>query len=309
MISGVFSSSPIFLTDLNATEQRISRDDQQISSGVDVSVPSDDPADVPLLLDDQNQVAQITQLVTNLQQQQTITQTADGALQTAASLLNQLISLGTEGATATATPTSNAVLAQQVQQIQQQLVAIANTSVDGQYIFGGDDPSTLPYTYDGSSSPNNDGVIGVTPAPTNTMTITGLDGSSITPGLTAGQIFEGQSGGPSNPVNVFQAVYQLGTALVGTSQTNIQTAVTTLQSAADYLNQCAAVYGDNENWLQQQITTANSRSTLLTGEIGNLRDTDVANVATDMSQAQVALEAALSAEASLPTKSLFSYLG
>lgn len=305
MISGIASSNPIFIVDLNASEQRIARDDQQISSGTSLNVASDNPEAVTPVLDDDNQIAQLTQLISNLNQQQTLAQTADGALQTASTLLNQLISLGTEGAAGTATADSNSVLAQQVQQIQQQLVGIANTSVQGQYIFGGDDPATQPYAYDWSSP---EGVV-ASGSPSNSIAIGGLDGSSIVPGLTAQQIFDAQSGGSPAAGNVFQAVYQLGTALASNNQSGIETALVSVQNAASYLAQSAGLYGDTENWIQQQISSATARSTNLTSAVSTLSDADVASVATDMSQAQVSLDAALSAQASLPTKTLFSYLG
>src|SRR5581483_6165523 len=249
MLSGIAASNASFLADLNSSEQRISRDNQQLSSGIRVNVASDNPGAVTPLLDYQNQIAQITQIVSNLNQQTAIVSTADGALQAASGLMNQLISIGTQGATATATAASRSNLGEQVQQIEQQLVSLANTNVQGQYIFGGDAPSTQLYTYNWSSP---EGVVS-SGSPTNTLAIHGLDGSSIVPGLTAGQIFDAQlpNGGGPDPGNVFQAVYQLGTALFNNDQTGIQNALASLQTAAAHLSQASTVYGEIENWIQQ----------------------------------------------------------
>ncbi len=304
MISGVFSSTPIFLTEVNATEQRISNDDQQISSGVRVTVASDEPGAVTPLLDYENQISQTTQVLANLNQQQTLAQSADGALQSASTLMNQLISLATQGATATETASSRTALSQQVQQIQQQLVGIANTNVQGQYIFGGDASGTQPYSYNWSSPEG----VQSSGTPSNTLTIMGVEGASIVPGLTAAQIFDASSNGAPAAGNVFAAVYQLGTALSNNDQTGIQNALTSVQAAASHLAGSAAFYGNTESWIQQQISSGTSMSNNLAGAKSTLADTDVAAVATDMSQAQVALDAALSAESQLPTKSLFSYL-
>jgi flagellar hook-associated protein 3 FlgL len=306
MLSGIAASNTNFLNNLNADEARISKDNQEISSGVRVNVASDDPTAVIPLVDDQNQIAGINQTITNLDQQQTVLQTADGALQTASSLLNQLISLGTEGATSTSSAASRASLGEQVQEIQQQLVALANTSVNGQYVFGGDSPYNQPYTYKWSAS---EGVVSGG-SPTNTQTTEGLDGASIVAGQTAGQIFDAKlPGGSPDPGNVFQAVYQLGTALLANDQTGVQTALSSLQTAANHLSEANVQYGESEDWVQEELTEANNRSTSLTGEVSDLRDADVASLATDLSQGQVSLQAALSAEASLPNRSLFSYLG
>lgn len=307
MLSGIAASNANFLNDLNNDELRISRDDQELSSGVRVNVASDAPNAVIPLLDDQNQVAQINQTVSNLNNQETVLQTADGALQNASSLLNQLISIGTEGATGTATTQTRASLGQQVQEIQQQLVALANTSVNGQYVFGGDSPYTQPYTYSWSSP---EGVVSGG-SPTNTISVEGLGGTSIIPSQTAGEIFDAQlpnNAGP-DPGNVFQAVYQLGTALLADDTTGIQSAVASLQSAAGHVTESTVMYGESEDWVQQQLTDASSRSTTLSNNISQLRDADVASAATDLSQGQVSLEAALSAQSSLPTRTLFSYLG
>ncbi|SRR5579884_1368745 len=306
MFNGIQGANATFLNDLNNSEARISRDNQELSSGIRVNVASDDPNAVIPLLEDQNQIAQINQIATNLHQQQAILETADGALQNASSLLNQLISIATEGATATATAETRASLGQQVQQIQQQLVALADTSVNGQYVFGGDSPYTQPYTYNWS---NPEGVVSGGAA-TNTTAITSLDGASIIAGQTAGQIFDAQlPGGTPDPGNVFQAVYQLGTALLANDQTGTQNALASLQAAAGHVTESTVMYGESEDWVQQQLSETSARSTTLTGEVGVLRDADVAAVATDLSQGEVSLQAALSAQGSLPTRSLFSYMG
>jgi flagellar hook-associated protein 3 FlgL len=305
VLSGIYGFTNGFLADLNNTEQRISQDTQDLSSGTRVNVASDNPWAVTPLIDDQNQIDQLTQLVTNLNAQQTIAQTADGALQSASGLMNQLISIATQGVTATATASSRAVLGQQVQQIEQQLVTIANTTVRGAYIFGGDSSSIQPYTYDWTNAPG--AVSGGTAS--NTASIQGMDGSSIIPGLTAGQIFDAQQNGSPAPGNVFQAAYQLGTALLANNDAGVQSALASIQSAASYLSQCSMTYGNTENWITQQISTAKSTSTNLTDEMSTLRDTDVAAAATDLSQNQVALQAALAAQGNLPTKTLFSYFG
>jgi flagellar hook-associated protein 3 FlgL len=306
MISGLAASNASFLADLNNTEDRISRANQQISSGIRVSKASDDPEAVTPLLDYQNQINQITQLLSNLNSEKTVATMADGALQSASSLLNQLLSIAALGATGTTTAATRATLGVQVQQITQQLVSLANTTMEGRFIFGGDAPGTQPYTFDWNSA----GGVSSSGSPANTATISDLDGGSIVPGLTAAQIFDARlPGGSPDPGNVFQAAYALGTALLANDQASLQTASTEIQAAATHVNESAVVYGNTENWIQQAAATATSRSVTLTDAISALRDTDLVAAATELTQGRVALEAALAAHANLTTKSLFSYLG
>jgi flagellar hook-associated protein 3 FlgL len=68
-------------------------------------------------------------------------------------LLNQAVSLGTEGASSSTTASTQQDLATQVQALQAQLVAISNTEVGGVYVFSGDASGSPPYQVDTSSPP------------------------------------------------------------------------------------------------------------------------------------------------------------
>jgi len=306
MLSGIDGSNASFLADLNRIQNNISQTTNQISSGVRVSQASDDPAAVGSILEDQNQIDQINQVQTNLALAGTDAQTADGALESASSLMNQLISIAGQGTSLTANGTTNTSLAQEVQQIQQQLVSIANTTVDGRYIFGGDDPTTQPYTYTGNAP---EGVVQNNTA-ANTNVISDASGNTIVPRMTAQQIFDAQTS-PGVPAagNVFNAVYSLSQALLSNNQAGIQAAGASISAAASQVSQANAFYGSTENWIQQATSEASSSLTNLQSALGGLRDTDVAAAATQLTSDQTSLEAALSSHADLSTKSLFSYLG
>lgn len=306
MLSGIDGLNGSFIADLNQIQNQIDQTTQQLSSGIRVSQASDDAGAVVPILEYQNQIDQITQVQTNLELANTNATTADSALQTASSLLNQLVSIAAEGASSTTSATSQTSLGQQVQEIEQQLVSIANTSVQGQYIFGGDDPSTPPYTFNWSVP---GGVVQNNTA-SNTSVITDAEGNSIVPGMTAQQIFDAQNPpGTPAPGNVFQAVYALGQALLANNQASIQNAGAGISAAASQVEQSNAYYGNTETWIQQATQNATQQATNLQGLLSDLRDTDVAAAATQLSTDQTALEAALSAHTSLDTKTLFSYLG
>ncbi len=306
MLSGINGTNGSFLADLNRIEERISGTNQQLSSGIRVSQPSDDPSAIASILDYQNQLDQLTQVQTNLNLAKNDASTADGALQSASSILNQLGSLAAQGASSTTSASSRTVYGQQVQELEQQLVSIANTTVQGRYIFGGDNPGTQPYTFNWAS-PN--GVVQNNTA-SNTSTITDASGNSIVPGMTAQQIFDAQSPpGTSAPNNVFQAVYALGQALLNNDQAGILTATDSIKVAQSQVEQSNAYYGNTESWIQQANADAGQRLSTVQQTLSGLRDTDVAAAATQLTTDQTALEAALSAHASLSNKTLFSYLG
>jgi flagellin-like hook-associated protein FlgL len=233
-----------------------------------------------------------------------VTDAGSGTL--AAPAAPALLSAGT---TITASNTSDATrttLGAQVQAIEQQLVNLANTSVQGQYVFGGDDPSTQPYTFNwsvsGGATQNN--------TATNTDTIQDISGQTTVPRMTAQQIFGAQNAdGTPAPGNILQVAYALGQALQTNNQAGVLAATEALTTAVTQLGQATTFYGNAQNWIQNASTTASSASTTLQGEVGSLRDTDIAAAATQLTTEQTALQAAIAAHGSLSVKSLFDYMG
>jgi flagellar hook-associated protein 3 FlgL len=306
MLAGLDAFNSIFLVDINNTQSAITRTNQQITSGYRVNVASDDPADIATILGYQDQASQITQVQTNLNLANTQATAADTALSSANTLLNQLTSIAAEGASSTSSSTTLTTLGQQVQGIAQQLVELANTSVQGQYIFGGDDPSTQPYTFNWSVS--GGAVQNNTAA--NTDTIQDISGQSTVPRMTAQQIFDARnSDGTPATGNIFQAVYALGTALQNGDQTGIQAATTAITAATAQLGLATTFYGNVEDWIQNANNTASAALTNVQTEVSSLRDTDVVSAATDLTTEQTALQAAIAAHGSLNVKSLFDYMG
>src|SRR5438270_14001213 len=98
MIAGLDAYNGGFLADLATIETNIGRANQQVTSGVRVNHPSDDPGAINTILEYQSSLDQITQEQANFAQANTDATAADGALQSTSTLMNQLISLGSEGA-------------------------------------------------------------------------------------------------------------------------------------------------------------------------------------------------------------------
>jgi flagellin-like hook-associated protein FlgL len=185
MLAGLDAFNSTFLAGLNTTENRITAANEQITSGFRVNEASDDPTAIEPILLYQSQIDQAMQVQTNLNLASTSASSADGALSNASTLLDNLTSIAAQGASSTATAASRTALSVQVQGVLQELVGLANTNVQGQYIFGGDAPSTQPYTFDwtvpGGVVQNNSAA--------NTTTIQNASGSTLVPNLTAQQIF------------------------------------------------------------------------------------------------------------------------
>ncbi len=307
MLAGLDSYTSTFLSNLNATEQRISQANQQLSTGYRVNQPSDDPGAIDAILDYQGQIDSVTQVQSNLAQATTVANLADSALTSANNMLDQLTSIAAEGSSSTSNAKSNSALAQQVQGIEEQLVSIANTKFGGSYIFGGDDQSAAPYTFNWSVS---GGVVQNTTA-SSTIAVTNSDGDSmVIPGQTAQQIFGAQNpDGSAAASNIFQNVWALGQALQNNDQAGIQAAATGIQASVVQLGQSTTMSGDTLNWLQESTDNATTKLTSFESQLSNLRDANAAEAATNLSSATTAEQAAIAAQGSIQIKTLFSYMG
>jgi flagellar hook-associated protein 3 FlgL len=306
MFPNISGTTQQYLADLNRTETQLQQATTQISSGIAVQQPSDNPAAVAEILQIESALANNKQIQSNMTSVTAEVNTADSALQSAIQEVTNAITLATQGASTTQTADSRAALAQQVSGIQQALVGIAQTQVNGSYIFSGDQDTQAPYELD-SSQP--EGVQQLVTG-SSTRTIQSVDGTSFAVALTAQQIFDARNAdGTAASGNVFAAVQNLMTALTNNDTTGISTAVDSLQSASSYLNNQLQFYGEVENRVTEATTLATKFQTQQTTELSSLQDTDVATTATELSQLQVQQQASMSVESNLEQmKNLFSYL-
>lgn len=305
MLPTVNGSTQQYLGDLDRIQSTLDTIQRQVSSGVRVGLPSDDPAAVPAILQTQSAIAMNSQAQTNLNQVTSELQVSDAALQQAIKLIDQAVALGSQAASGSVDDTTFATLAAQVQDIQQQMVGLSATSDSGRYVFSGDLDRQALYVVD-STQPN--GVRQLATA-TSTRQIVDGAGNTIWTPKTAQAIFDAQnSDGTSAEGNVFEAVNSLLLALRGRDSAAAQTALGSLKSADDHVNQQLGLYGIGEARVADALNELKSSAVNAKQELSSERDTDVAAAAVQLSQVTLQQQAALSARARISQRSLFDYL-
>ena len=295
-----------FLNGISNLQSEQTQVEKQLSSGYQVQDASDSPAQTPELINLGSSLAAVQNYQTNLTRVQAEASTADQSIGSAITLIQNATTLGTEGANSTSSASERQTLATQVQAIQQQIVSVANTTVEGRYIFGGDQDQTAPYQYDSSSATGVDQLT----TSSATRVVNGTQGQPVYQALTAQQIFGpvDASGSPTAN-NTFSALQSLVTALNANDTTGISNAITSLNSVSTYLNQQQAHYGSAEQTLTGEQNNASNNATALQVQIGNIRDTNVTQAATELTQLSTDQSAAYSAQGAIPTKTLFDYIG
>jgi len=268
---------------------------QQMSSGKQFSNLSDDPAAVAELILNEGQTSNVDQYVKNVTTVQNSLQVADSTLNSVVTSLTQAISLGVQGSNGTLTDSDRQAIATQVSGIKDQILALANTTYAGNYLFAGTDVTTQPFTED-STSPS--GVTYDGNDSTNSVQIG--DGEYIPVNLSGSQVFT-----PSGS-DVFAALQGLVTAL----QTggDVAGATTQVQQVFNRVNTQRTFYGTTLSRLQTTQDYLSQEQLGLTSAQDNLVSADMTSVISTYVQTETALDASYQAAGQISQMSLLDYL-
>jgi flagellar hook-associated protein 3 FlgL len=215
---------------INSVEDQLNQVEQEIETGQQLSTPGQNPTATAIVLPLQQQLAAQTQYQANLTTDQSFLQNTDTALQTVSTGVSQANSLLLSGIGDTSTPTDNQALASQVSTIIQSLVNTANTTFDGQYLFGGSNTQTAPFQmlasgavlYNGNQASINSNVASGLVTPNNVDGITAFGaistpvGSDVDPALTQQTSLSGLNNGQGVEAGSIQVTVNTGTPVTET---------------------------------------------------------------------------------------------
>jgi flagellar hook-associated protein 3 FlgL len=285
----------LYLETLNELSQTRQQEDtalQQLSTGLRVNSPSDDPAAAAANVGVQAQLADNDQFTTNVTSVSAGLQMGDSTLTSVVSLLNQAISYGTEGGSSSMSDANRLVLATEIQNVQSELLTLANTMYQGQYLFSGTSDQQ-PFTLNADGTVSYVGNEGVNKVEVST-------GDLVQTNLPGDQVFG------AGTDSVFNALSQLSTALQ--SGQDITSAMSSLQAAYQNVTSQQVFYGNTVSQLNNTQTYLNSDKVELSTEQNNLVGVDIDQAVTNMQQAATAREAALTAGGQISQISLLNYL-
>lgn len=288
---------PDLLTAIQQSDQNLNTTEQQLSSGLKVNQLSDNPAAAASDVLNRNQFSQDDQFLQNISALQSRFQVADSTLSNVVTALTRAISLATEGATGTLSAQDRQAITAEVQGIQTQLVGLANTTTQGGYLFAGTAVTTQPFTLSSATGAvTYNGNTGVASTQLS-------NGHSINTDLPGSQLFQNSSG------SVFGSLQTLISALQSNNTTTIGAAVTQVQNALSTLDTQRVFYGNALDQITQSENFLNQDKLNLSTQQNALIAADPAAAASELVQAQVDNQAILSAAGrTLSLPNLLSFL-
>jgi flagellar hook-associated protein 3 len=147
----VTSMLPDVQYQLQQSQQGLATALQQVSTGKRVNQLSDDPAASASMVRSIAASANLDTYTSNGSAVLSGLQTADSALSVVSAALSRAMAMCTSGATGTMTSANRTDIATQVQSILRSVVAQANTSFQGVYVFAGTASTTPPFVQASSS--------------------------------------------------------------------------------------------------------------------------------------------------------------
>jgi len=270
----------------------------ELSSGLRVSSLADDPV----------AVAQSTQMNSILSRDDTYVQTAssvtsrmqvaDTTLGEVVTQLTSALSLAVEGNNGTVNVANRAAVAQQLSGIRDQVLSLANTSYLGQYLFGGSQSATQPFTLNTATTPatttyNGDASLQYVETPS---------GQKIQVSAPGSNLFGGATG-------AFAALNQLiadVSSSAGSAAISADTGA--LKDAISQVSNQRSVLDTSLSMVQATSTYVQTQAAQLKVQQSGLVAADPASVATQLSTAETQHKALLSVMSAIGKTSLFDYM-
>jgi flagellar hook-associated protein 3 FlgL len=247
-------------------------------------------------------------LLNTIQQDDSFTQTTsltqgmlqvtDSALGSVVTQLNQALSLADQANNGTLNSSDLKAISNQIAGIRDEVLSLANTDYQGQYVFGGSQTGTTPFTLNSSTTPatvtyNGDSDVNTLVSPT---------GQSIQLNVPGNQIFTSATANVLGTLNNLVADYATGTAGSGVADT------AALNTALNFVSQQRVTIDNSITRLTSASGAATEEATQLTAVQTNLMQADIAGVSTQLSLAQSQQSALVEVIASLGQGSLFDKL-
>ncbi len=282
-------------SDIRRNLRRLQESQEMISSGKRILKPSDDPSAAERLIGYKVELSQSEQILEDIENALAFLNTADSVLADAENLVSRAREIAIEMASDTVNAQDRLHAADEIRQIKEQLIQIANTSVAGQRIFGGTKTTEPPYEISGDQViyKGNSGVI---------LRQIGSD-ETIQVNVPGHEIFgDGEEG-------LFKTLSDLERSLTSNDIGGIRDAADGLKSSHEVILSARARIGGYSQRAQFARDSIEGFREQLEKVISQIEDIDITEASIQLARNDNAYKASLLAAAKLLQSSLLDFLG
>ncbi|MBN9430338.1 MAG: flagellar hook-associated protein FlgL [Burkholderiales bacterium] len=276
---------------------------EQMATGKRLNSPSDDPVNAAMAERTRAQVARIELERRMMNHASGMLAQAENAMGNAGEVLQLVREKLVAAGSTTLSPQDRALIGQQVRQLRDELLSIANLRDGaGGYVFGGQGTADAPFT--SAATPTFGPNAGEQSTGTDLSFTTVQDGRAIFQDLSAG----------GTPQSIFKTLDDVTALLEDTSAPSdtviagVQTAMSGVDNAMERLLLKRTQAGEQLRALESRASLLETGELQARGQLSDLVDLDYAAAISQFQNEQTALNAAMSTYAQISRMSLFDYL-
>lgn len=280
-----------FMRDLQRTQQQYLEAQMQVSSGMKVQKPSDDPAAASDIIRLSGEQAEDDQFGRNLSTTKSRLSAADVVLDGVETMVERARELGL---TSLGNLTNTSATRAEIEGLREQLVTAANATHQGRYIFGGSVTTSKPFVKESDGSVTYEG---------NSNAVSLQVGRDITlqAQLPGEEVF-GAAG------DLFKTMSDLLSALSAGNHDDTAAQVKKLEQFSATVSTARSRIGGYINVADSLSSQISAAGLSRTKELNDVQAADMAQAITQLTLSQTNLQATLAVGAKIAQMSLLDYL-
>ena len=302
--------SNLFVRNIQKQTEAMLQRQEQIVTQKRINRPSDDPSGMARVLDGRSTSAAIDQYVENIKQGKTRLEFNEETLTQVDDLVQQARKLAETNSGAEVTAEQRQLAAENVKEIYDQVMQLANSRFGGRYMFAGYQTDTAPFTRDADPNDPTDDYTATYNGDSGSFQIPIADSVKVSVDADGRNYF--QDGAPGG-VKIFDQLRDLINGLqnadftAGTTQ--IQATVDPLENAHVQIMNKRSEAAPKLYRLEASEQYWTNFKTRVQDAIGRDEDADITRVAVELNNLQTAYETSMAAAARIIQRGLVDFLG
>jgi flagellar hook-associated protein 3 FlgL len=295
MASGRVTENSIHTRVLANLQRNIARSEkiqEQLSSGKQITRPSDSPTGTVSSMQLRTETRANEQFVRNADDGLGWLSTLENTLSTASTLVNRVRDLTVQGLNSGSNSAqANEALATEIEQIRESMISLANTKYLDRPIFGGTTAGQLAYDPDG--------------------TYVGDDGQTMRTVAAGGKVridTTGPEAFGSGDTQLFTVLRDISDNIRAGDAAELANSLGKLDSGANVLRTAVSEIGARYNRITHAKESAQDRLLSVTSQLSDIEDIDLPKTIMEMQLQQTSYQAALAASAKVIQPSLIDFL-
>ncbi len=294
--------SNIFMNNLRRQTEAMLQRQEQIASQKRINRPSDDPGGMGRVLAGRSSLSTIGQYADNIKQGKTRLEFSEQTLKLVDEMVQQARRIAEEKSGADITAAERSLGAEQVKEIYDQVLQLANSKFGDRYLFSGDQTNTAPFVRDDDYTATYQGDDGSFRIPIADHVAVDIDADGR-------NYFQDEADGG---VNIFDELRDLVNGLENTDlaagSSQIAATVDPLENAHVQIMNKRSEAGPKLYRLQATEEHWTNVKTTVQNAIGREEDIDVAQAVIELKNLETAYESTLAAASRIIQPSLVNFL-